>query len=119
MSTITATSTRPQVKQTQCFIGGKWLPSASGRTFETLHPATEEVIAEIAEGDAEDVDLAVDAAREAFDHGPWRKMDARERGALMFRLADLMEEHADELAGSKRSTTASRSATRAPRTSRW
>lgn len=98
MSTLTQTKALPQVKQTQCFIGGQWLPSASGKTFQTLHPATEEVIAEIAEGDQEDVDLAVNAARNAFDHGPWRKMDARERGALMFRLADLLEEHASELA---------------------
>ena len=72
---------RPQVRQTQCFIGGKWVPSASGKTFETIHPATEEVICEVAEGDKEDVDAAVDAAREAFDNGPWAKMDARDRGA--------------------------------------
>ncbi|TWT37816.1 Aldehyde dehydrogenase PuuC [Posidoniimonas corsicana] len=98
MATITEVTQRPQVKQTQCFIGGKWLPAASGKTFATIHPATEEVIAEVAEGDKEDVDLAVDAAREAFDHGPWGKMDARQRGRLMFRLADLLEEHADELA---------------------
>ncbi|TWT77146.1 Aldehyde dehydrogenase PuuC [Posidoniimonas polymericola] len=98
MAMFTETTQRPQVKQTQCFIGGKWLPAASGKTFQTIHPATEEVIAEIAEGDKEDVDLAVDAAREAFDHGPWGKMDARQRGRLMYRLADLLEEHADELA---------------------
>jgi aldehyde dehydrogenase (NAD+) len=98
MATITETVRRPQVKQTQCFIGGKWIPSASGKTFETIHPATEEVICEVAEGDAEDVDLAVDAAREAFDTGPWSKMDARDRGALMYKLGDLIEEEADELA---------------------
>ena len=44
MATITETVRRPQVRQTQCFIGGKWVPSASGKTFETIHPATEEVI---------------------------------------------------------------------------
>ena len=89
---------RPKIKETQCFIGGKWVPSASGKTFETIHPATEEVICEVAEGDAEDVDLAVDAAREAFDNGPWSKMDARDRGALMYKLADLIEEDAENLA---------------------
>ena len=71
---------RPQVRQTQCFIGGKWLPAASGKTFDTIHPATEEVIAQVAEGDRVDVDLAVDAARAQFDGGEWSKMDARDRG---------------------------------------
>src|SRR5580765_5871808 len=89
---------RPKIQQTQCFIGGQWVPAASGKTFETVNPATEEVIAQVAEGDAEDIDRAVAAAREAFDHGPWRKMDARERGRLMSRLAALIEEEADELA---------------------
>jgi aldehyde dehydrogenase (NAD+) len=98
MATITETVRRPQVRQTQCLIGGKWIPSASGKTFETIHPATEEVICEVAEGDAEDVDAAVDAAREAFDNGPWSKMDARDRGILINKLADLIEEEADELA---------------------
>ena len=90
--------TRPQVRQTQCFIGGQWVPAASGKEFPTLHPATEEVVAEIAEGDKEDVDRAVQAAREAFDNGPWRTMDARDRGRLLNRLADLIEEEADDLA---------------------
>ncbi len=98
MATVTESVRRPKIKETQCFIGGKWTASASGKTFETIHPATEEVIAEVAEGDAEDVDAAVDAAREAFDNGPWSKMDARDRGALIARLADLIEEEADELA---------------------
>ena len=101
MATITekqSTVRRPQVRQTQCFIGGKWVPAASGKTFETIHPATEEVICEVAEGDKADVDAAVDAAREAFDNGPWSKMDARDRGALMYKLADLIAEEADELA---------------------
>lgn len=89
---------RPQVRQTTCFIGGEWVPAKSGKTFETIHPATEEVICEVAEGDKEDVDLAVKAARDAFEKGPWSKMDARDRGRLMYRLADLIEEEADELA---------------------
>ena len=98
MATIAEPITRPQVRQTSCFIGGKWIPAASGKTFETIHPATEEVICEVAEGDKEDVDLAVEAARAAFDTGPWSKIDARERGHLMNRLADLIEDEAEELA---------------------
>ena len=89
---------KPQVKETQCFIGGKWVPAESGKTFDTINPATEEVIAKVAEGDAADVDLAVKAARKAFENGPWSKMDARDRGRLMNKLADLIEEEADELA---------------------
>ncbi len=88
----------PQVRQTQCFIGGKWLPAASGKTFDTIHPATEEVIAQVAEGDKADVDLAVDAARAQFDGGEWSRMDARDRGALINRLAVLIAAEIDELA---------------------
>ena len=89
---------QPEVHQTQCFIGGEWFAAESGKTFDTLNPATEEVIAQVAEGDAADIDKAVKAAREAFESGPWSRMDARERGRLMYRLADLIEEETDELA---------------------
>jgi aldehyde dehydrogenase (NAD+) len=89
---------RPRIQQTECFIDGQWRPSVSGKTFETINPATEEVIAQVAEGDAADVDLAAKAARKAFEEGPWSKMDARDRGRLMNKLADLIEEEADELA---------------------
>ena len=95
MATVTETVARPQVRQTQCFIGGKWLPAASGKTFNTIHPATEEIIAQVAEADADDVDLAVEAARDALEEGPWGTMDARDRGRLMYRLADLIEEEVD------------------------
>jgi len=98
MATTTEKIARPQVRQTQCFIGGKWIPSASGKTFETIHPATKEVIAQVAEGDRDDIDLAVDAARSQFDGGEWSKMDARDRGTLMTKLAELIEAEADELA---------------------
>ncbi len=98
MATIEQTVARPKVEQTECFIGGKWVASASGKTFETIHPATEEVIANVAEGDAADIDLAVDAARAQFDGGEWSRMDAADRGLLMNRLADLIEEEADHLA---------------------
>src|SRR5262245_14161563 len=89
---------RPQVRQTQCFIGGQWVPAKSGKTFETIHPATEEVIAEVAEGDKDDIDAAVKAARAQFDDGEWSKMDARDRGKLLYELADLIEQEVDELA---------------------
>jgi phenylacetaldehyde dehydrogenase len=80
-------------------IGGEWVPAASGRTFETINPATEERLAEVAHGDAEDVDRAVRAARAAFDYeGPWRRMTPSERGRLIWRIGDLIEEHADVFA---------------------
>jgi aldehyde dehydrogenase (NAD+) len=98
MATIAPPRRQPRVQHTDLFINGKWVPAASGKTFTTFNPATEEAIAEVAEGDKEDIDRAVKAARDAFDKGPWSKMDARERGRLMFRLADLIEEEIDELA---------------------
>lgn len=91
-------SKQPQIRQTQCFIGGKWVASQSGKTFATINPATEEKIADVAEGDAADIDAAVKAAREQFENGEWSRMDARDRGKLMHRLADLIEEEIDELA---------------------
>src|SRR3954470_4315327 len=84
--------------QTRLLIDGQWRDSVSGKTFETVNAATEEVIAKVAEGDAADIDLAAKAARKAFDSGPWRKTDARDRGRLLNKLADLMEEQIDELA---------------------
>ena len=70
----------------------------SGKTFPTINPSTGEEIAAISEADEADVNKAVKAARAAFEKGPWRKMSAAERGHLMYKLADLIEEHADELA---------------------
>ena len=84
--------------QTNMLIDGKWHGSASGKTFETYNPATEELIAEVAEGDAADIDKAVKAARKAFDSGPWSKTDARDRGRMLYKLADLIEANFDELA---------------------
>ena len=98
MATAVETVREPRVEHTECFIGGRWLPAASGKTFATINPATEEVIAEVAEGDAADVDAAVAAARGAFESGPWSRMDARDRGRLMYRLADRIEDEIDELA---------------------
>ncbi|MEL6896609.1 MAG: aldehyde dehydrogenase family protein [Planctomycetota bacterium] len=86
------------IQHTDCFIDGNWLPAASGKTFATINPATEQEIAQIAEGDAADIDAAAKAARAAFETGPWSKMDARDRGRLMYLLADKMEENIDHLA---------------------
>src|SRR5438105_9538933 len=80
-----------KIRQTKMLINGVWMNSTSGRTFETINPATGEVIAKVAEGEKVDIDKAVIAARNAFDKGPWRKMNARERGRLLYKLADLME----------------------------
>src|SRR5260370_23067609 len=77
-------------------IDGRMVPSASGRTFKSLNPATEEVIATIAEGGEIDVDAAVAAARRAFE-GRWRTMRAAERGAILLKWADLLKSHADEI----------------------
>jgi aldehyde dehydrogenase (NAD+) len=87
-----------EIRQTKMLIDGKWLDASTGRTFETINPATGEVIAHVAEGEKPDIDKAVAAARRAFDKGPWRKMNARERGRLLYRLADLIEKNRDELA---------------------
>jgi len=78
-------------------IDGKWRPSVSGKTFETVDPATNQVICRVAEGDAADIDLAVAAARRAFDSGPWSRMSGSERGRLIYKLADLVEKHQEEL----------------------
>src|SRR5580704_4808213 len=79
-------------------INGQWVMAASGKTFPTYNPATGEVLAEIAEGDREDIDRAVKSARQAFDSGPWRKLTASERGRLIWKLADLLEANRDEFA---------------------
>ena len=73
-------------------IGGEWVEAASGKTFETVNPATGEVLADIAGGEAEDIDRAVRAARAAFDDGPWRRMTPSERGKLIWRIGDLILE---------------------------
>ncbi|KAL8037524.1 hypothetical protein ABFX02_11G045300 [Erythranthe guttata] len=70
-----------------------------GKKFETIDPRTGEVIAKIAEGDKQDVDLAVNAAREAFDHGPWPRLPGSERRKILLKFADLIEENINELAG--------------------
>jgi phenylacetaldehyde dehydrogenase len=82
----------------QLFINGQWTDAASGKTFETPNPATGATLANVAEGDAEDIDRAVRAARKAFDDGPWSRMTPSERGRIIWRIGDLILEHAEELA---------------------
>lgn len=79
-------------------IDGKWVDSVSGKTFEVFDPATGEVIANVAEACGNDVDIAVKAARKAFDEGPWPTMAPSHRARLIWKLADAIETHADELA---------------------
>lgn len=88
----------PKINFTNLFINGQFVDSVSGKTFETIDPRNGEVIAMVAAGDKEDVDLAVKAAREAFDHGPWPRMSGSERGKIMMKLAELIDEHMEELA---------------------
>lgn len=82
----------------QLYMNGEFVDSVSGKTFETMNPATGEVLAVISEAQSEDIDIAVKAARKAFDQGPWRTMNAAERSRLIYKLADLMEENKLELA---------------------
>lgn len=85
-------------KTTTLFLDGKWTASLAGATRELLDPSSGRVIATVAEAGAKDVDLAVAAARRAFDEGPWRTTPALARARLLLRLADLLDGHADELA---------------------
>jgi phenylacetaldehyde dehydrogenase len=85
-------------KTRKMFINGKWVDSASGKTFPTYNPATGDVLSNIAEGDKEDIDRAVKAARAAFDTGAWSKISHSERGRMIWRLADLLEKHLEEFA---------------------
>ncbi|TXG50301.1 hypothetical protein EZV62_022825 [Acer yangbiense] len=87
-----------QVTYTQNLINGHFVDAASGKTFPTYDPRTGEVIAHVAEGDEEDVNRAVAAARKAFDEGPWPKMTPYERSRILLRFADLVEKHSEELA---------------------
>ena len=79
-------------------INGQWISAHSGKTFPVYNPASGDVIAHVAEGDKADINLAVQAARKAFDQGPWRKMMPSDRGKLIWRLADLLEANLEEFA---------------------
>jgi len=102
MATATANKARtvpaPTVKDQPLFIGGKFVDSVSGKTFAAINPATGQTLCQVAEGDKADIDLAVKAARKALESGPWKTMDAADRGRLLFKLSDLVEKNAEELA---------------------
>jgi phenylacetaldehyde dehydrogenase len=85
-------------KTHKILINGKWVDAASGKTFPTYNPATGEVLAQIAEGDREDINRAVKAARAAFETGPWSKLTPSQRARLIYKLADLLEENLEEFA---------------------
>ena len=78
-------------------IDGKWVDAASGKTFDVYNPATGDVIAHVAEGDKEDIDRAVKAARKAFASGPWSKMTPSQRGRIVWKIGDLILENVEEL----------------------
>src|ERR1700754_4789809 len=82
----------------QAFINGKYVPSASGKTFDNINPATGKVINKVSAGDKEDVDRAVKAARDVFEKGSWSNMAPSDRKKVMQRFADLIDKHNTELA---------------------
>ena len=99
MATVASSIPDVAVKATKLLINNRWVDSESRRTFATINPATGEEICQVAEADAPDVDNAVKAARRAFDRkSAWRRMSASERGRLLNKLADLIEQNAEELA---------------------
>ena len=98
MTTLQSAPVRKPVdgSSRQMFIGGDWVDAVSGRTMETRNPATGELLGVVPRSDAADVDRAVRAARAAFE-GPWRRSRPAERQLLLLRIADLFEQHWDEL----------------------
>ncbi|PRW44891.1 aldehyde dehydrogenase [Chlorella sorokiniana] len=87
-----------KTQPSQLFIDGKFVDAASGKKFDVLDPTTGEAVFQVAEADAADVDKAVKAARRAFDQGEWPRMSGKQRGKILYRLAELIEQHAEELA---------------------
>src|SRR6202051_3767937 len=104
MATATATAALDRnvssfvAKTQKILINGKWVEAASGKTFPTYNPATGDVLSLVAEGDREDINRAVQAARAAFDSGPWSKITPSERGRMIWKLADLIEKRLEEFA---------------------
>jgi phenylacetaldehyde dehydrogenase len=103
MLTTTLERVKPQIREfvtttRPMLIDGKWTEAKSGKTFPVFDPSTGETIAQVAAGDKEDIDLAVKAARRAFEVGPWKKMTPSQRGKIVWKLADLVEENLEEFA---------------------
>ncbi|XP_025782222.1 mitochondrial 10-formyltetrahydrofolate dehydrogenase [Puma concolor] len=82
----------------QCFINGQFTDADDGKTYDTINPTDGSIICKVSYASLVDVDKAVAAAKDAFENGEWGRMNARERGRLMYRLADLLEENQEELA---------------------
>jgi betaine-aldehyde dehydrogenase len=93
-----SSSVKSGVRTYQHYIDGKWVNSSSGETFPVYDPSTEDVIAQVASANAADVDLAVKAARTAFDSGPWPQTSAAERGRVLFKLAEKIRQNTAHLA---------------------
>src|SRR5437763_11344617 len=93
------TATKARISPGKLLINGQWV-EGSGRAFDTINPATGEVLTQVAEATEKDIDQAVASARKAFEDtsGPWRKMSASERGKVLWRVGDLIEKNIDELA---------------------
>jgi acyl-CoA reductase-like NAD-dependent aldehyde dehydrogenase len=84
--------------KTELFIDNEWKAAASGKTFGVENPATEEIIAQVAEGGSDDIDLAVKAARRCFESDEWQGLSARKRGKMLLRLADALRANKEEIA---------------------
>src|ERR1700732_3875013 len=93
-----SSSVKAEVRTCRNYVNGQWVASASGQTFPVYDPSTEEVIARVSAADKSDVDVAVKAAREAFDSGPWSKTTAQDRGRILFKLAEKIRQNAASLA---------------------
>ena len=86
------------MKAGEIFVGGAWRQPLTNETYQPINPANEEPLAQVGKGDERDIDMAVAAARRAFDEGPWPKMSPHERGRLVWRLGDLIQQNLDEMA---------------------
>ncbi|MGH9782484.1 MAG: aldehyde dehydrogenase family protein, partial [Candidatus Acidiferrales bacterium] len=92
-----ATAAKIEPKPGKLLIGGKWVDAASGKTYSTVNPATGETLTQIADADAHDADAAVEAARRAFESGPWLEMSASDRGRILWKIGDLIDKYNEEL----------------------
>src|SRR5262245_7114979 len=91
------TPLRKSLSPARLLIDGQWVDPSSGQHFKTINPATEEPITEVADASAQDVDRAVQAAKKAFESGPWAKMSGAERGRILWKLGDLIEANVQEM----------------------
>src|SRR6478735_1746311 len=99
MQVETKTVVEPIVKPFDClhYIDGKFVESVDGKTFNNVNPVTEEVYGTVAEGSAADIDLAVKAAKRAFEEGPWGKMSTQERSKIIRKIGDILLERQEEI----------------------